>query len=722
MKKLKDILSEQNASKINKKLSKLDKKISEQDRLGSGGRFELQTKAMGGLGIDLKPTTRKAGTSKLKSVVPIKKEDIPNKQEASELYKFLNGIDASNNETENYLKFIQKYQSEPNKSKDQYKNDPNYRSAGLFDKACVRGDVKCASDGSMYIPIYDQSALDPIFAVATPFVKLVQKEASIIYKYRHELALVGGIVGAFSGYTEVAMAIGFIDALMYKADGDKYMAGLCIVIEMVPFIGKPIGYGIRWTVKESKVLIAKLTGRQSGKLTAKELKIINHAAENSGRYSKPILQTMEASLKSGKASKVASTSARKKILAKLGQFSATKAGQIAIKLTEYATVIEFYDALAESKGWKRHGIEFKDVKSWFLSDGSTKDNLLLGKCLESGWEPGEDVPPKYQTESYKQDIASIQRISTDQALQELDEFRFENYTTYKLKDLLISSSSKSNKKSINEFLGTVIGIFVVAGIVQVTSIVRLVKWARKANSQGVFDKYGSRGKKLILKLLDKITNGQVTAETKIAGKPVSEYIPRVGGFRDAYERSIAKESTSAEVEAAYRSGRGVVASNAKGMQKSVKDYWLDKKLENPIYAGQRNHPDLVKEWESIVDTRLFGREWNFASSGTDKIANDELSILQDLWKRETNPVLNWYTNYRNPNKYTHINTFHTNESLSKYLIEKENTNILDFMHKNFHRGRDDFESLLNPNKYRNIKIFDSDAKGSYRWQAAQGQP
>ena len=412
MKKLKNILFERNASKIDNQLKKIDKKISEQDRLGGGGSFERQTQAMGGLGIDPYPTTRKAGTSKLKSVVPIKKEDIPNKEEASELYKFLNGTDASNQTTEQYLKFIQKYQSEPNKSKDQYKNDPNYRSAGLFDKVCVRGDVKCASDGSVYIPIYD---LHLIKTFLTP------SPDSIIGKYEHEILLVAGIVGAFTGYTEVAMAIGFIDSLLYYSEGDKYMAGLCAVIELVPYIGKPIGYGVKWTVKESKVLIAKLTGKQSGKLTAKELQIINHAAENSGRYSKPILQTMEASLKSGKASKVASTSARKKILTKLGQFSASKTGQLAITLAQYATVIEFYDALAESKGWKREGVEFKDVKSWFLSDGSTRDNLLLGKCLESGWEPGEDVPPKYQTETYKQDLASIKNLPHDQALKELDE-------------------------------------------------------------------------------------------------------------------------------------------------------------------------------------------------------------------------------------------------------------------------------------------------------------
>ena len=414
-------LFERNASKIDKQLSKLDKKISEQDRLGGGGSFERQTQAMGGLGIDPYSTTRKAGTSNLKSVVPIKKEDIPNKEEASELYKFLNGKDASNNETDDYLKFIQKYQSEPNKSKDQYKNDPNYRSAGLFDKACVRGDVKCASDGSVYIPIYNQNALEPIFAATKPFVNLINKKTSIIYKYRHELAIVGGIVGAFSGYTEVAMAIGFIDALMYKADGDKYMAGLCVVIEMVPYIGPTIGATMKWTKAEAKVLIGKLTGKQSGKLTARELKIVNHAAENSGRYSKPILKSFQLSLQSGKASKVASTSARKKILTKLGQFSASKTGQLAITLAQYATVIEFYDALAESKGWKREGVEFKDVKSWFLSDGSTRDNLLLGKCLESGWEPGEDVPPKYQTETYKQDLASIKNLPHDQALKELDE-------------------------------------------------------------------------------------------------------------------------------------------------------------------------------------------------------------------------------------------------------------------------------------------------------------
>jgi len=696
MKKLKDILSEQNASKINKKLSKLDKKISEQDRLGAGGRFELQTKAMGGTGDYFQPEYEW-----------LKPANAPTSEDIEPLYKFLTG-DAKSTSVEEYLNFLQDYQGDPNKTSAEYIGYEK-KERKLFDKVCtMHTPFKCDTNGDIWVPRRGER-LDSRTAA-----EVIRRDWPLTHKYRHDIALVGGIIGAFTGYTEVAMAIGLIDAAMYKADGDEYMAGLCVVIEMVPYIGKPLGLAFRWTKAEAKVLIAKLTGRSSGKLTARELKIINHAAENSGRYSKPILQNMKASLQSGK---VGSTSARKKILAKLEKFAASKTGQIAITLAQYATVIQFYDALAEANGWKRAGVEFKDVKSWFLSDGSTRDNLLLGKCLESGWEPGEDVPPKYQTETYKQDLAQIKSISTDRALQELDkdELRFENYNIYKLKDLLISSSS--NKKSINEgFLGTVIGIGVVIGIGKLLVMRQILKWAVRAFKSGALDRYGPRAKRIIMKILDKVTKGQFKANTKIAGRPVKDYIPKAGGFRDAFERAISKESTSAEVEAAYRSGRGVVASNAKGMQKSVKDYWLDIKLQNPIYAGQRNHPDLVKEWESIVDTQLYKREWNFASPGSSNISRDEFLELQDLWKRETNPVLNWYNNYRHPNKYKYINNFHTNESLAKYLIEKPDHNILDFMHKNFARNRDDFSS------FSKVKIFDSDAKGTYRWQAAQGRP
>ena len=286
---------------------------------------------------------------------------------------------------------------------------------------------------------------------------------------------------------------------------------------------------------------------------------------------------------------------------------------------------------------------------------------------------------------------------------------------YKLKDLLISSSS--NKKSINEgFLGTMIGIFVVVTIGKILVVRQLIKWAVKAYRSGVFDRYGPKAKQVMMKILEKATQGKIKADTKIAGRPAKEYFTKAGGFRDAFERAVKKESTSAEVEAAYRAGRGGVVSNAKGMQKSVKDYWLDIKLQNPIYAGQRNHPDLVKEWESIVDTQLYKREWNFASPGSSNISRDELSILQDVWKRETDPVFNWYNNYRDPNKYKYINNFHTNESLAEYLIEKPDHNILDFMHKNFARNRDDFSS------FSKVKIFDSNAKDSYKWQAAQGKP
>ena len=281
---------------------------------------------------------------------------------------------------------------------------------------------------------------------------------------------------------------------------------------------------------------------------------------------------------------------------------------------------------------------------------------------------------------------------------------------YKLKDLLISSSS--NKKSINEgFLGTMIGIFVVVTIGKILVVRQLIKWAVKAYRSGVFDRYGPKAKQVMMKILEKATQGKIKADTKIAGRPAKEYFTKAGGFRDAFERAVKKESTSAEVEAAFRAGRGEVVSQAKGMQKSVKGYYYEIMGQNPANLGR-----LDELWNDVVNNQLYKREWNFASPGSSNISRDELSILQDVWKRETDPVFNWYNNYRDPNKYKYINNFHTNESLAEYLIEKPDHNILDFMHKNFARNRDDFSS------FSKVKIFDSNAKDSYKWQAAQGKP
>jgi len=401
MKKLKNILLEQNASRINKKLSKLDKKISEQDRLGTGGSFERQTQAMGGLGT-IKP-------SEFKLNINIKP---PSKEELDPLYKFLSGDNKSKASVEKYLDFLQDYQADPSKPSAEY---IGYRKKErkLFDKVCTMSTpFKCDTNGDIWVPRSGERLNSKTAG------EIIRKDWPLTHKYRHEIAIVGGIIGAFSGYTEVAMAIGLLDAAMYKAEGDEYMAGLCVVIEMVPVLGPAFMGTVKWTKAEAKVLTGKLTGKSSGTLTTRELKIINHATENSARYSKPILNSMRASLQSGK---VGSTSARKKILAKLQKVAGSTTGKIAITLAQYATVIEFYDALAEAKGWKREGVEFKDVKSWFLSDGSSKDNLLLAKCLESGWSPNQVVPVKFQTETYKQDLALIKSLPLDQALKELDE-------------------------------------------------------------------------------------------------------------------------------------------------------------------------------------------------------------------------------------------------------------------------------------------------------------
>ena len=395
MKKLKDILSEQYYKKpIDPSIMPLPS-----DRTGKGGDSERQTKAMGGTGDYFQPEYEW-----------LKPANAPTTEELDPLYKFLTG-DAKSTSVEEYLNFLQDYQGDPSKTSAEYIGYEK-RTRNLFDKVCtMHTPFKCDTNGDIWVPRRGER-LDSMTAA-----EIIKKTWPTVHKYRHEIAIVGGIVGAFTGYTEVAVAIGLVDAAMYYLEDNKYMTGLCIVLEMVPYIGPGLSWGFRWTKTEASVLIKKLTGR-SGKLTTRELKIINHAVENSGRYSKPILETIENGLKSSKAG---STSARTKILAKLGKISGSKVGQIAITLAQYATVIAFYDALAEAKGWKSHGVEWKDVQSWFLSDGSKGDNLLLGKCLESGWEPGDPVPAKYQTELYKQDVLLIKSLPHDQAMKELNQ-------------------------------------------------------------------------------------------------------------------------------------------------------------------------------------------------------------------------------------------------------------------------------------------------------------
>jgi hypothetical protein len=241
----------------------------------------------------------------------------------------------------------------------------------------------------------------------------------------------------------------------------------------------------------------------------------------------------------------------------------------------------------------------------------------------------------------------------------------------------------------------------------------LVKWFARRFTSGMFKGIGLKNKEVMIVIMEKAEAGKIKAGQKIAGIPVETYITKQAGMKEKFLELLNETATADTKAAAKVSGRGNIVSDAKGMQKTVKGYWYEIMGQNPA-----NLDKLDDLWQDVLDRQLFNREWNFAMPGSDKIAKDELLELKNLWTTQTNPVKNWDKNYINPysKRGKYISQMNTNEALAQYVIEKSDHNILDFMHQNFQKNRDDVSS------FSSLRVFDSDAKDSYKWQAAQGQP
>lgn len=74
---------------------------------------------------------------------------------------------------------------------------------------------------------------------------------------------------------------------------------------------------------------------------------------------------------------------------------------------------------------EKMGYNFDEIKSSFMSSGTTEDNMLMVSALNSGWTPDKDVPEKFQTKLYKQSVENMGKISSKEL--ELSELESEDW-------------------------------------------------------------------------------------------------------------------------------------------------------------------------------------------------------------------------------------------------------------------------------------------------------
>ena len=138
-----------------------------------------------------------------------------------------------------------------------------------------------------YIKWWKQKQAEVISGISTSPGATITKT---IQQYRHELAIIGGIVTAFIPILGPVLStvIGMADAKMYYDDGDKYTAGLVTVLSLIPG-GSAVAKGL------ARKIISK-----SGTLTAAEAAILGKVASSKTMINTKMAEMLKKAVESGK--------------------------------------------------------------------------------------------------------------------------------------------------------------------------------------------------------------------------------------------------------------------------------------------------------------------------------------------------------------------------------------------------------------------------------------
>jgi hypothetical protein len=201
----------------------------------------------------------------------------------------------------------------------------------------------------------------------------------------------------------LGISLGFdaADTVVYWNEGDKEMAGLSVLLSVLPLVGDIPGVKnfSSSVVKSTKDKLKKVAqGVKNVQFLPAEIQLVNFLKKNNVQIVKSANKNIQSKLvKNKKAPAI---------------LNAIKGGtKIGLELGAYSAVSDVYGSAYQSIQSdtpkviaQKMGYEWDYIKDAFMSSGSAEDNLKLKKALQLGWKPGDEIPENLQTDLFKSEL------------------------------------------------------------------------------------------------------------------------------------------------------------------------------------------------------------------------------------------------------------------------------------------------------------------------------
>jgi hypothetical protein len=213
----------------------------------------------------------------------------------------------------------------------------------------------------------------------------------------------------------MAMGVGAMDAAKYADEGEYQMAGMMGVLSLLPGIKhlKKVIPGLTKVTKTDMLTLGNKVKRANTggqvTLTPLENQIINGIKQNKQQ----VKQEVKTVLKSNAEKIIAAKTTKPTLKKKMINFTKELAGTAVAGGAGYDMGAAYVEsgkggpkALLKSKGYDVTDEGWNNIKARFGSSGSAEDGELMTQAILNGWEPGQEVPEKFRTDTQLEKIAS----------------------------------------------------------------------------------------------------------------------------------------------------------------------------------------------------------------------------------------------------------------------------------------------------------------------------
>jgi hypothetical protein len=184
---------------------------------------------------------------------------------------------------------------------------------------------------------------------------------------------------------------------------------LSALLSVVPLVGdipgiKKVSQQVINSVKGKLKKVAQ--GIKNVQFSPTELTFVNSLMVNKNQIAKSADNKIKVTLKKKKQAPAILNAIKSgaKIGAQVGAYSAASG--------VYSDLYGKIQSGTPKKVAEDMGYDWVEIKDSFMSSGSAEDNLKLRNALLSGWEPGDEIPEKFQTDQFK--LAVQEYLSSNQ--------------------------------------------------------------------------------------------------------------------------------------------------------------------------------------------------------------------------------------------------------------------------------------------------------------------